>query len=216
MKKTIAVLLSAMMVFGLAGCGNDSEETTKGTESKNTPTSIIMETADDVINDFPVSVDTNSDSVKGDPDSVKSDVEPVTPDNNPAGMEDKTAGDDTEQEPLQYPSLESDAAALDGTWHSVSIGDDGPKYYVEFTDTEIKYGSMEDDKFVEDHADKISRMEKTEDNGFLIQAQGENGSQYTYRTSVDDKDTLEYYGTWEEEAFDSSYVGSSSLMRSMT
>ena len=87
---------------------------------------------------------------------------------------------------------------------------------MQFTDKEIQYGHLEDDKFVMDRADKITRMERTKDNGFLIQAQSESGTQYSFRTSVEDKDTLEYFKTWEEEAFDTEYYAGSSLIKCMT
>ena len=198
MKKTIAVILSAIMVLGLAGCVKDSEETKKSVESKTT--SSIIEDTEDNKNKLPATENSTSDKVK--PDTTEETKE-------------KTTEKETEKV-QQSPSDNADAASLDGIWHTVSFGENGPKYYVQFGDMEIKYGNLEDDKFVEDHADKISRLEKNGDNGFLIQAQREDGSQYTFRTSADDKDTLEYYGTWKEEEFDSSYSGGSSLMRSMT
>lgn len=208
MKKTIAVLLSAMLVFGLAGCGNDSEGTTKGKEGRKEATSIVMGTEDTAQKDSPVSVNTDS-------EKAESEVKPVTKEDTKAATDAKTTEDKKEQA-LQNPSTETDTATLDGLWHSISIGEDAPRYYVQFTDEEIQYGHLEDDKFVMDRADKISRMERTKDNGFLIQAQSESGTQYSFRTSVEDKDTLEYFKTWEEEAFDTEYYAGSSLIRSMT
>ena len=119
----------------------------------------------------------------------------------------------------------SDSAATDtlglseGLWQTTSIGyteDDGetmqPDFYVQFTDSDIEYGHMQNDKFVLDHADKISSVE-TVDSGFRVQAQSDSGVQYTYQTSEEDDTMMEYYETWNEDEFADKYSGGASLMR---
>ncbi|MEE3469280.1 MAG: hypothetical protein VZR24_01340 [Butyrivibrio hungatei] len=113
-------------------------------------------------------------------------------------------------------SIKDYNAQLDGRWQtaSMSYGADGsmqPEFYVEFTDSEIKYGHLKDDEFVVDHADKIESMlfgEKC-----VIQAISQNGVKYTYRTSESDSNILEYYETWNEEEYPDAYRGGASLSR---
>ena len=108
---------------------------------------------------------------------------------------------------------------LTGTWQTASVGyeADGtmqPEYYVCFTDTEILYGHMKDGAFVLDHSDRIVRFEKTAAGGYRVQAEASNGVQYTYQTCESDDAVLEYYETWQEEAFAETYRGGASLSRS--
>ena len=106
---------------------------------------------------------------------------------------------------------------IPGTWQTVSIGYDvdgelQPEYYVRFDSEEIVYGHMKDGDFVPDHTDVISSLEKTEAGGYRVQAQAENGVRYTYQTAEEDDSILEYYETWDENAFSDNYSGGASLM----
>ena len=118
---------------------------------------------------------------------------------------------------------ESDAAsgsasALTGMWQTVSMGYEAdetiqPEYYVQFTDSDINYGHMKDGAFVLDHSDKIIFLEDTTAGGYRIQAESSNGTQYTYQTSEEDADLLEYYETWNETEFPEMYRAGASLSR---
>ena len=105
-----------------------------------------------------------------------------------------------------------------GTWQTASIGfaDDGtmaPEYYVQFTDAEIVYGHMQDGEFVFDHADSIVSLGEGPAGGYRIQAESSGGVQYTYQTCEGDDTILEYYETWDEDAFPEMYRGGASLSR---
>ncbi len=107
---------------------------------------------------------------------------------------------------------------IQGTWQTASIGyeADGemqPEYYVQFSDSEIIYGHMEKNNFVPDHVDGISLFKELPDGGYIIQAESENGLQYTYKSAEGDENVLEYYETWDEKEFSEKYSGSSSLSR---
>lgn len=109
-------------------------------------------------------------------------------------------------------------ASIAGTWQTASIGfmADGtmaPEYDVRFTAADIVYGHMRDGVFVFDHADPIVRLEKTAAGGFRVQAEGANGVRYTYQTCEGDENVLEYYETWDENAFPETYSGGASLSR---
>lgn len=110
-------------------------------------------------------------------------------------------------------------SSITGTWQTASIvpGDDDsaqPEYYVQFTDSEIQYGHMEDGEFSLDHSDKISKMEETDNGGYKVQAETSDGVQYTFQTSEDDSEIMEYYETWNEDEFSEKYSGSGSLTKS--
>lgn len=107
---------------------------------------------------------------------------------------------------------------ISGTWQTASIGYevDGemqPEYYVQFGDDEIIYGHMDNKEFVPDHIDSISQFEELKDGGYKIQAESENGVQYTYQSADGDSDILEYYETWNADEFSEKYSGSASLSR---
>ena len=111
-----------------------------------------------------------------------------------------------------------ETASVPGTWHTVSIkpNDDGtgaPEHYVQFTDTNINYGHMEDEEFVVDYSDTIALLNKTVTGGFTIQAKSSTGEEYTYRTAENDTTVLEYYSTWDEAEYADKYSASASLMR---
>ena len=110
------------------------------------------------------------------------------------------------------------ASSIPGTWQTASMatGDDDegqPEYYVQFTDSEIQYGHMENDEFTLDHADAIKSLEQTDNGGYKVQAESSTGVQYTFMTSEDDSNTLEYYETWNEDEFSETYSGSASLSK---
>ena len=107
---------------------------------------------------------------------------------------------------------------VQGTWQTASMGNEyygtlQPEYYVQFTNSEIIYGHMKNGEFVQDHSDRIIRLEKIAPDKFMIQAESSNGTHYTYLTCESDPDALEYYGTWSEKDFPETYSISSSLGR---
>lgn len=109
-------------------------------------------------------------------------------------------------------------SGLTGTWATASMGYEfegtmQPMYYVQFTDSKINYGHMKAEEFVPDHSDKISSLEEFAEGRFRIHAETSDGNQYTYQTSVSENNTLEYYGTWQEDEFSEKYSGGSSLSR---
>ena len=113
-------------------------------------------------------------------------------------------------------ALQDSESKLDGRWQTASMSyeDDGsmqPEYYVEFTDSEIKYGHLKDEEFVVDHADKIESLSLG--SKCKIQATSSTGVKYTYQTSESDENVLEYYETWNEEEFSDKYSGGASLSR---
>ena len=113
-------------------------------------------------------------------------------------------------------ALQDSESKLDGRWQTASMSyeDDGsmqPEYYVEFTDSEIKYGHLKDEEFVVDHVDTIESLSFGEK--CIIQAKSSNGVKYTYQTSESDENVLEYYETWNEDEFSDTYSGGASLSR---
>ena len=115
-------------------------------------------------------------------------------------------------------TLTDETSPITGIWETASMGyeEDGtmyPEYHVEFTDSDICCGHMRDGVFTPDHSDRISSIEEIRDGGYRIQAESANGVQYTYQTSEDDENVLEYYETWEEEEFPQMYRGGASLGR---
>lgn len=116
-------------------------------------------------------------------------------------------------------SADSESAFLDGTWETVSNGYeyDGevqPEYYVQFTEDKVNYGHMKDGAFELEYSDDISDFSSVSGGAYKIQAETADGAQYTYQSSESDTDTLEYYGTWDENEYGDTYSGSASLVRS--
>ena len=106
----------------------------------------------------------------------------------------------------------------DGMWYTASmnmISDDvaEPEWTVIFDDMKIVYGHIDGDDFIDDHTDKISSIEQDGEHSYTIQAESADGVKYTYKTSEDDENILEYYETWDESKFAESYSGSASLFR---
>lgn len=131
--------------------------------------------------------------------------------------ESKESGANTESE-TEPENMENETETIVGMWQTVSIGyAEGdslqPMYYVQFTDSEVKYGHLADGAFSLDHADKIESIEKLADGRYRVQAETVLGIKYTYQTSEGDPTIMEYYETWEESEFPAKYSGSASLMR---
>ena len=119
----------------------------------------------------------------------------------------------------QSESEDKATSSIDGTWETVSngweyYGETQPQYYVRFTDEEISYGHMKAGEFVLDYSDKINSIETDGEDSYTVQATSSNGTQYTFKSSEEDAGILEYYGTWDSEAFGDTYSGSASLVRS--
>ena len=128
----------------------------------------------------------------------------------------KKDGDVKEEVYYRYAAFK--AVSISGTWQMASITpmEDGsmePEYYVQFTDSEINYGHMKDGEFELDHSDKISNIKEVLEGVYKVQAESEKGVKYTYQTSESDKDTLEYYETWDEADFSNTYSAGASLSR---
>lgn len=126
--------------------------------------------------------------------------------------------DDDVKEEVYYRYAAFKAVSISGTWQMASITptEDGsmePEYYVQFTDSEINYGHMKDGEFELDHSDKISNIKEVLEGVYKVQAESEKGVKYTYQTSESDKDTLEYYETWDEADFSNTYSAGASLSR---
>ena len=66
---------------------------------------------------------------------------------------------------------------------------------------------------VEDHAPFRETLAETlTDEGYAVR-QAANGVQYTFRTCETDTDVLEYFETWDEQAFADMYRGGASLWK---
>ena len=108
---------------------------------------------------------------------------------------------------------------IPGTWQTASMtssadGTVSPERYIQFTSTDIKYGQMKDGEFVEEYADKITKLENTAAGGFIVQAEAANGVKYTFKTSDTDVNTMEYYETWTESEYAEKYSASGSITKS--
>ena len=115
------------------------------------------------------------------------------------------------------PSAEK-VSSVPGTWATASMGyeyngDVLPEYHVQFTDSEVIYGHMLDGEFMTDHTAKIIDLENTASGGYRIQVESSDGGHYTYQTSDNDDNVLEYYETWDEDDFHSTYRGGASLWK---
>ena len=187
MKKFIAAALISVMALGLAGCSTTSTDTSKASEESSTSA------------------------------SVSETVEETTTTASEETSETTTETSETSEET----SESSASVTVPGTWQSVTSGvsedgSAGPAFYVRFTDKEINYGYMKDGKFEIDYSDEISRIEEISADRYLVRAETSDGKQYTFRTSEEDSDVMEFYGSWDEKAFADTYSGASSLMKSVT
>ncbi len=109
-------------------------------------------------------------------------------------------------------------SSVPGTWATASMGyeyngDVLPEYHVQFTDSEVIYGHMPDGEFETDHTAKIILFENTASGRYRIQVESSNGEHYTYQTSEDDDNILEFYETWDESDFHNMYRGGASLWK---
>ena len=134
------------------------------------------------------------------------------------GKQQDTASSTEPVTSAQADAADAETLPITGTWQTASMGYeyDGttqPEYYVQFTDTEIVYGHMKDGEFISDHADPIVSMEAVSEAGWRVQAESSNGVQYTYQTSEGDDNVLEYYETWQEDAFPEQYSAGASLSK---
>ncbi|MCR5487120.1 MAG: sodium ion-translocating decarboxylase subunit beta [Lachnospiraceae bacterium] len=196
-KGTYAVIAAALIV---AGCGIQEEgvEIIGGADG---PTSIFLAGETD-----------GSEAGPAETESEERGSEAV-----PAETETETGG--SEAEPAETES-ETDGSeerpVIKGTWVTASMGYEyygttQPEYYVQFTESEIHYLHQKDDELILDHSDPIVRIEEIGDGRYKIQAQRENGGQYTYQTAESDDHMLNYYWTWAEKEFSEKYSAGASL-----
>ena len=146
---------------------------------------------------------------------VFEELEEVIGDDGPASDYISSDADDNSADLVS--ALHDSKSKLEGRWQTASMSyeDDGsmqPEYYVEFTDSEIKYGHLKDEEFVVDHVDKIEAL--LLGSKCKIQATSSTGVKYTYQTSESDENVLEYYETWNENNFSEMYRGGASLTKS--
>ena len=73
---------------------------------------------------------------------------------------------------------------------------------------------MKNGEFDVEYSDKISSTEEISADRYLVQAETSDGRKYTFRTSEEDGDVMEFFGSWDEKAFPDTYSGASSLMKS--
>lgn len=200
MKRVLVATLSTAMLFGLAGCSASQE----GNAASNTPDTSIVLTDDNV--DKPLTGGQND--VGGDSGSTDL-IASENPSKNPSDVPSDKPSDSKEPEQTN---------AVPGTWQTNSMvnaedGSMGPTYHIQFTATEIKYGHMKDGAFVEEYSDKISHLEKTIEGKFLVQAESKSGIKYTFKTSETDANTMEYFATWTEAEFASTYSATGSITK---
>jgi len=177
------------MVLGMAGCATQQEVYTAATSA---PDASVVLTDDQVDKPLGGGQDELGDNLGGS-DAVV-----------------------TEASSDKADPLASDT--IPGTWQTASMTSNAegmaePSRYLQFTATDIKYGQMKDGAFVEEYADKISKLEKTTA-GFIVQAESSNGVKYTFKTSETDVNTMEYYETWTESEYAEKYSASGSITKS--
>ena len=190
MKKFLVLPLTAILLFGMAGCAANKQVTPISTGTSENQT---------------IAVDSQSEATTAPSDAGESSSEAATSE-KPSGSD---AGETT---------AEGEALAIPGIWQAASITtkDDNtmePAYYVQFTKTEICYGHMKDGQFVKDSSDKIVRFSKTVDGSYLVQAESAKAGKYTFKTSESDQTIMEYYNTWEDAEFADKYIGGSSISK---
>ena len=190
MKKFLVLPLTAILLFGMAGCAANKQVTPIST---GTPENQV------------IAVDSQSEATTAPSDAGESSSEAATSEK----PSESDAGETT---------AEGEALAIPGIWQAASITtkDDNtmePAYYVQFTKTEICYGHMKDGQFVKDSSDKIVRFSKTVDGSYLVQAESAKAGKYTFKTSESDQTIMEYYNTWEDAEFADKYIGGSSISK---
>ena len=207
MKKVLIATLSAVMALGMAGCATSSEG---GAVLSNSPDTSVVLTEEQV--DKPLG---------GGQDSLGDGLGDGAGDNlggqgDNQGQTDLVASENSD---ANKNAASSDFEMIPGTWQTASMisNPDGtvvPSHYIKFTETGIKYGQMKDGAFVEEYTDKITKFDKTEGDGFIVQAESSNGIKYTYKTSASDVNTMEYYETWTESEYSEKYSASGSITKS--
>jgi hypothetical protein len=110
------------------------------------------------------------------------------------------------------------SVSLEGMWVTASMvpdadGEVAPEWHVEFAGDVINYGHLKDEEFAVDHSDEVECQTADSEGNVMVQAVTADGIQYTYKISASDKDVLEYYESWNEDDFDSTYSASGSLTR---
>lgn len=190
MKRVLIATLSTVMALGMAGCATSQEVITEATKA---PESSVVLTEEQVDKQLGAGRDEVGDNL-GATDIIASE--------NPTDNKDAAASD-----------------AIPGTWQTASMSSnaDGtlaPSRYIQFTSADIKYGQMKDGAFVEEYSDKITKLEKTDAGGFIVQAEAANGVKYTFKTSDTDANTMEYYETWTESEYAEKYSASGSITKS--
>ncbi len=190
MKRVLIATLSTVMALGMAGCATSQEVITEATKA---PESSVVLTEEQVDKQLGAGRDEVGDNL-GATDIIASE--------NPTDNKDAAASD-----------------AIPGTWQTASMSSnaDGtlaPSRYIQFTSADIKYGQMKDGAFVEEYSDKITKLEKTDAGGFIVQAEAANGVKYTFKTSDTDVNTMEYYETWTESEYAEKYSASGSITKS--
>ena len=186
MKRVLIATLSTVMALGMAGCATSQEVITEATKA---PESSVVLTEEQVDKQLGAGRDEVGDNL-GATDIIASE--------NPTDNKDAAASD-----------------AIPGTWQTASMsgnadGTLAPSRYIQFTSADIKYGQMKDGAFVEEYSDKITKLEKTDAGGFIVQAEAANGVKYTFKTSDTDVNTMEYYETWTESEYAEKYSASGS------
>lgn len=194
MKKFLVLSLTAILLFGMAGCATNKQVTPIST---GTPDNQV------------IAVDSQSEATSAPSDAGESNSEAATSEQPSEKPSESDAGEKT---------AEGETLAIPGTWQAASIvpKDDntsGPEYYVQFTKTEICYGHMKDGQFVKDSSDKIVRFSKTVDGLYIVQAESAKAGKYTFKTSESDQTVMEYYSTWEDAEFADKYIGGSSISK---
>lgn len=202
MKRVLIATLSTVMALGMAagmtGCATSGEG---DTALSNADTSVVL-TEEQV--DKPLS---------GDQDQLGGGLGDNLGDN-----QDQTALSASENPDANKDSESSGFEMIPGTWQTASMASnpDGtvtPSHFIKFTEDGIEYGQMKDGAFVKEYTDKITKFDKTEGNGFIVQAESSTGVKYTYKTSATDVNTMEYYETWEESQYSEKYSASGSITK---
>jgi hypothetical protein len=194
MKKFLVLPLTAILLFGMAGCAANKQVTPISTGTSENQA---------------IAVDSQSEATTAPSDAGESSSEAATSEQPSEKPSESDAGEKT---------TEDDNLAIPGIWQAASITtkDDNtmePAYYVQFTKTEICYGHMKDGQFVKDSSDKIVRFSKTVDGSYLVQAESAKAGKYTFKTSESDQTIMEYYNTWEDAEFADKYIGGSSISK---
>ena len=205
MKRVLIATLSTVMALGMAagmtGCASSQE----GGASLSNPDASVVITDEQV--DKPLG---------GGQDALGDGLGDNAGDN--AGQSDLIASENPGDNKDSAAAASGDAA-IAGTWQTASLvtsteGTVAPSHYIQFSATDIKYGQMKDGAFVEEYADKITKLDKTAAGGFIVQAESTNGVKYTYKTSDTDVNTMDYYETWDEAQYSEKYSASGSIIKS--